>query len=249
VSRVQYCSGPLEEQALEERVIPDVEERAREGERGERGVSGVEQDEGEGLAWLLLAFGLWNGLQFAALAFGRAQAIASSRYLDTAAFNVILNCICLAILCGRRRIIQLVWIGIIGVGLYAQSSRAWTEAQHRFDTALRQESNVRSFLASGYFLPGASGADLSLPYPDTARLSRLLSDPRVKRLLPSNLQAAIPHRDAGDVPRRERLGFLRDVLLRVGPYLAGVGLLVLLSLIMDSILRAGRARWAGVRPA
>lgn len=195
------------------------------------------------VAWVLLAFGLWNGLQFAALAYGRALAIAAPRYFDSVTFNVILNGVCLSILCGRRRIVQVAWIGFVLVGLYAQSRSAWTGAQWRFTTALRQESNVKSFLASGHFLPGASGEDFSLPYPHTERLTNLLSDPRVRRILPSNLQAAIPREGAGDVERRDRLGVLRDALLRCGPYLAGAGMLLWLSLITGFLLQTAAYGW------
>ena len=190
------------------------------------------------VAWVLLAFGLWNGLQFGALAFGRASLISSSRYLDSAAFNVVLNYVCLAMLCDRRRVIQLVWIGIVCTGLYVQSRPVWMEVQNRLDTSLKQEANVKSFLATGHFLPGASGSDRSLPYPDADRLSNLLSDPRVKAFLPSNLQAAMP----GEASRRDRLGVVRDLLLRSGPYLTGCGLLLLSMLITGRFLRFSRHR-------
>ena len=101
----------------------------------------------------------------------------------------------------------------------------------------------RAFLATGQFLPGASGDDLSLPYPDAKRLADLLSDERVRRFLPSNLQPAI----AGErLPneasiRRDRLGGFRDALLAAGPYLAVVGFLLLLV----SVLMVFSLDWRG----
>jgi hypothetical protein len=199
------------------------------------------------VAWVLLAFGLWNGLQFAALAYGRAHGIEASRYLDIVVFSVALNGLCLFTLSGKRRLIQLVWMGIVVAGLYRQSHTAWWGARHRLDTALQEESNVKSFLATGHFLPGANGKDLSLPYPDAERLSHWLSDPTVRRILPSNLQAAVPREEARTADRHQRLGGLRDALLWSGPYLAATGVLFLLALVAGAISQAARAWWSGDR--
>jgi hypothetical protein len=196
------------------------------------------------IAWILVALGSWDVLQFSALAYGRAPIVSSSRYLDGVALNVILNCICLGMLAGRRWLVQVVWAAFVVAGLYTQSGKAFSDAQLRHVTALREESNVKSFLASGHFLPGASPADLSLPYPDPRRLRAWLSDPKVRRILPSNLQAAIPKDEVGSDVRRDRLGFLRDALLRSGPFLTGLGTFLLLALIAGFALQAGHPRRA-----
>jgi hypothetical protein len=195
------------------------------------------------IVWVLLAFGSWNVLQFVALAYGRASLVWSSRYLDSVTFNVILNFICLATLVGRRWLVQVVWATIIAGGLYTQSGKALSDPQWRLDTALRQEGNVKSFLENGQFPPDASGKNLTLPYPNDEQLKGWLSDPKVRRILPSNLQAAIPKEEVGEDKRYDRLGVLRDGLLRSGPYLAGAGVLLLVMLILGFMLQAGRARW------
>ena len=174
------------------------------------------------LAWALLGLGLWNGLQFAALAFGRAAAIQSPRYLDICAFNLIVNFVAAAILAdrARRRLMVAAWIAAVGVGWGMESALRMPEQLTTFhDRALVQESNVRSFLATGAFLPGASGTDYSVPYPNADRLAAILSDPLVRKILPTAFQDG-----ATGTP-------LRDGLLRAGPWLGIAGALMLLLLV------------------
>ena len=200
------------------------------------------------IAWVLLALGLWNALQFAALAYGRAAMSEASRYLDIRALGLIINFICAAIISdtGRKRLLAASWVVAIVIGWAFQTAiDVPKQLQERYSTSVQQEKNVRAFLATGQFLPGASGDDLSLPYPDAKRLADLLSDERVRRFLPSNLQPAI----AGErLPneasmRRDRLGGFRDALLAAGPYLAVVGFLLLLL----SVLMVFSLDWRGPR--
>lgn len=198
------------------------------------------------IAWVLLALGLWNGLQFAALAYGRAAMSEASRYLDICALGLIINFICAAIISdtGRKRLLAASWVVAIVIGWACQTAiDVPKQLRQRYSTSVQQEKNVRAFLATGQFLPGASGADLSLPYPDATRLANLLSDARVRRFLPSNLQDAVVGKRLPDAApiRRDRLGGFRDALLAAGPYLAGVGfLLLLLSVLMVSLAGALR---------
>ena len=190
------------------------------------------------VAWALLGLGLWNGLQFAALAFGRAvNAIDSTRYLDICAFNLIVNFAATALLAesGRRRLLAGVWLAAIAIGWTVQTTQhVPQELAARHARGLVQEKNVRAFLATGAFLPGASGADLSVPYPDAARLADILSNPKVRRILPSIFS------DASAKP--DRLSGVRDGLLRAGPFLAVIGAL-LMALALVSPLVAGSSMW------
>ena len=183
----------------------------------------------DSVAWVLLGLGLWNGLQFAALAFGRAvAAIDSTRYLDICAFNLIVNFACAALLAGsgRRRLLAGAWLAAVAVGWAVQTAQhVPQELAARRALTLVQEKNVRAFLTTGAFLPGASGADLSVPYPSTERLVALLSDPKVRRILPSIFQ------DAAASTKPDRLTGVRDALLRAGPYLASAGALLLALLV------------------
>ena len=184
---------------------------------------------GTDVAWVLLGLGLWNGLQFAALAFGRSIGIDSTRYLDICAFNLIVNFVSAAVIAGRGRARLLVgaWLAVIATGWAVETARHVPRelAAHR-SLGLVQEANVRAFLTTGAFLPGASGADLSVPYPDAARLASLLSNPQVRQILPSIFQ------NAPTAMRPDRLGPLRDGLLAAGPYLAIVGALLMLMLLL-----------------
>ena len=195
----------------------------------------------DSVAWVLLGLGLWNGLQFAALAFGRAvAAIDSTRYLDICAFNLIVNFACAALLAdsGRRRLLAGAWLAAVAAGWAVQTAQDLPqELAARHALTLVQEKNVRAFLTTGTFPPGASGADLSVPYPITERLAALLSDPKVRRILPSIFQ------DAAST-RPDRLTGVRDALLRAGPYLASAGAL-LLALLVAWPLLTPRRRDAG----
>jgi hypothetical protein len=185
------------------------------------------------IAWVLLALGLWLGLQFAALAFARAFGIDATRYLDVCALNLIVNFACAAVMGGgplRKRLVA-GWVAVIAVGWVIQTVRhVPQELQARHLLSLRQEENVKAFLTTGRYLPGASNADLSIPYPLPNRLDGLLSDPRVRRFLPSAFQDAMAKQlPAGEAStKRDRLAGIRDALLRAGPYMASIGLLLFL---------------------
>lgn len=189
---------------------------------------------GDSVAWCLLGLGLWNGLQFAALAFGRAAAIAAPRYLDICTLNLIVNAACAAVLAdsGRKRLLVAAWLGVMAIGWANETAREdlpeQLAARHRL--GLVEEKNVRAFLATGAFPPGASAADWSIPYPNAARLAALLSDPKVRQILPSVFQdVAAGAEPSGAAP--DRLRGVRDGLLRAGPWLAIAGALLMLIMI------------------
>jgi hypothetical protein len=195
----------------------------------------------DGVAWALLGLGLWNGLQFAALAFGRSLGIDATRYLDICAVNLIVNFACAALLAdsGRRRLVAGLWIAAVAVAWAVQTARRVPqELAARHDLGLVQERNVRTFVATGAFPPGASGADLSVPYPNAARLAQILSDPKVRRVLPSIFRDAVAGADSpvAASAQPDRLSGVRDALLRAGPFLAGAGTLLMALMMMRSLL-------------
>jgi hypothetical protein len=204
----------------------------------------------DNLAWVLLGLGLWNGLQFAVLAFGRAGVIDSTRYLDICALNLIANFAAAALLADgpRKRRVVAAWLAAVAAGWAVQTVRhVPQELEARRALAVVQERNVRAFLTTGAFLPGANGADL--PYPRAARLAEILSDPKVRRILPSPFQDAV-----ADAPKPDRLGRVRDVLLRAGPFMAIAGALLMVLLILSPLPAAAQAagasdrRCSGARP-
>jgi hypothetical protein len=192
---------------------------------------------GNAIAWALFGAGLWVGLQYLALAYGRGAAIDSSRYIDICVVGLMINYICAANLIAtpRSKVLVTGWVVAIAIGWTVQTAqRVPQEVRQRHFTALQEEANVRSFLATGAFLPGANSIDRSLPFPDAAELARLLSDNRLTRFLPDNLQVAIPTDQSSEAaaPRRERLAGLRDTLLAMGPFLLSVGLFLLLGVLI-----------------
>jgi hypothetical protein len=196
---------------------------------------------GGSVAWVLLGLGLWNVLQFAVLAFGRAVGVDSTRYLDICAFNLIVNFACAALMAdgARKRLLVAAWLAAVAAGWAVQTARhVPPELEARRSLGLLQEQNVRAFLTTGAFLPGASGADLSVPYPNPARLADILSDPKVRRILPSPFRDAVAGvSSAGAASAQpDRLRAIRDGLLRAGPYLAIGGALLMLLLILRPLL-------------
>lgn len=189
----------------------------------------------DSVAWALLGLGLWNGLQFAALGFGRAAAIGAPRYLDICALNLIVNFVCAAAVAdnGRKRLAVAAWLAAVGIGWgveIAQQHLPQQLAAHQ-RLGLVQERNVRAFLATGAFLPGTSVADSSIPYPNAAHLADVLSNPAVRKILPSVFQDA-----AAGGPPPERLGGVRDGLLRAGPWLGIAGALLMLLMMLQPLL-------------
>jgi hypothetical protein len=198
------------------------------------------------IAWILLALGLWIGLQFAALAFARALGIDATRYLDICALNLIVNFACAAVMGGAplRKLLVAGWVAVIAIGWAIQTARhVPQELQSRNLLSLRQEGNVKAFLTTGKYLPGASNADLSIPYPLPERLDGLLSDPRVRRFLPGTFQDAMAKQrtPSEESAKRDRLAGIRDALLRAGPYLASIGLLLFLLVVGMLFARRGDA--------
>jgi len=191
--------------------------------------------------WPLLGLGLWNGLQFAALAFGRAAAIGAPRYLDICALNLIVNFVAAAVAAdsGRRRLLVAAWLAVVGVGWGTETVHEHLPqqlaARHRL--GLVDERNVRAFLTTGAFPPGASTADWSIPYPDAAHLAAVLANPAVRKILPSVFQDAVA---GSPVPARDRLLGVRDALLRAGPWLGIAGALMMLLTMLQPLLGGAR---------
>jgi hypothetical protein len=196
---------------------------------------------GNATAWALMGVSLWITLFYLGLAYGRGAAINATRYFDFCSLSLMINYICAGSLIAtpRSRALVVGWAAAIAIGGVLQTMEyAPQELRQHHAMALQQEANVKSFLATGTFLPGATyGAnwmDRSLPYRDPARLAGLLSDDRVRRFLPDNLRVAIPADRSSEAapPRREHLAGLRDAILGMGPLLSGLGLVLLVAVVI-----------------
>jgi hypothetical protein len=180
------------------------------------------------LAWVMLGISLWALLQFASIAFGRAGV--ANRYIDIAVPNLLVNLvIALYLPATRYKHAATVWWAAIVIGLCAQAAFVPSQLEAHARMATIEEANTKAFLSTGVFPPGAGEPQLTLPYPDPNRLAMLLSDPKIRRFLPSNLQAAMPEVRDGVGPdgslRIDRLGSLRDVLLAASWVIALLGAL------------------------
>jgi hypothetical protein len=196
-----------------------------------------------------LGVGLWISLQYLALAYGRGAAINATRYFDICVIGLIFKYISAAALMAtpRDRALTAGWMAAVAIGCLVQTTTITPqELRQHHARALRQEANVRSFLATGQFLPGANTVDRSIPYPDASKLADVLSDNGVKRFLPGNLQSAIPTNQsgAGLSGRNEHLLALRETLLAAAPILLAMGGLLLFGVLVSSWLLRRHGRLA-----
>jgi hypothetical protein len=187
-------------------------------------------------AWAVLGVGLWIGLQYLALAYGRGAAINATRYFDICVVGIIFNYISAVALITttRDRALTVGWLSLVAIGCLVQTATITPNELHQHHVrALVQEANVRSFLTTGRFPPTANIFDRSIPYPDADKLADVLSDPAMRRFLPGNLQSAIPIDPSGAVTPapQERLLEVREMLLAAAPYLVAVGGLLLLGVL------------------
>ena len=153
-------------------------------------------------AELVLSLALWSFLQMAALAYGRAHGI-SNRYLDitcTLALASLASLFVLAENLEYRRlsrpflaIVAVLWVGVLFAGLwqtarglmgtgadrtrghYMELTRQWT---------LKEEDNLRAFLATDNLRYLTNQPGLAIPYPDGIGLANMLRDPSLQRILP-----------------------------------------------------------------
>jgi hypothetical protein len=180
--------------------------------------------------WLLLALATWFGLQFCALAYGRAIAPTDSRYRD-----ILVLALCTSVACGayialtesRRRICAVtlasLFLALAAIGSAINPLIA--ELATKREQNEQQIRNVRNYLATGDFAeidkPGQQ-----IPYPSPLRLHELLSDPQLRSILPPALSGK---QDDPQSPTQWLVERVKRAALVGGPLLIplGIGLLVL----------------------
>lgn len=207
---------------------------------------------GDSVAWAILGCGLWVAMQIAALAFGRAASITASRYADIAGLNLIVNFVCAARL--STSVLRVagtgLWVATVAVGLTMQLTHppfpslgvpfqmvnhVPHELNWRRHIALQHEENIKAYLQTGQFPPGASHADRSLPF-RSDYLEPLLSHKIVRTILPSNLQEAVADHSLSKEPslKQGHVEWIRNLLLDFGAYLA-IGSFLLMFTVMFKI--------------
>jgi hypothetical protein len=181
--------------------------------------------------WFMLALLAWVFGQALATSYGRAIAVLAPRYLDLLAIGILANFACLLWFLDRVtkpgrivvRIAIVLWLGLVAVGMYRQWPIMTAEIEHKRQIGLAEQANVTGFLSTGDKSYIEGKPFLETPYPDAARLMRLLSDPEIRTILPA---AVVP--DNVTERRAGRLDETVAVLLAHAyvPLIAGVLLCV-----------------------
>ncbi len=146
--------------------------------------------------WFNFAALAWIAVQIGALAYGRAQAIPQSRYLDTLILAVTIHFVSALWMAernvlGERRTRAFValaaWIAILGVTLPRSERHLPREIERWRDTVEAGGETVRFHLATGdaSYLSARPGA--SIPYSDAGRLRAYLDKPETRAFLPPEL--------------------------------------------------------------
>jgi hypothetical protein len=177
----------------------------------------------EDRGWFVLALAAWTAVQLFALAYGRVGGSGESRYADILLIGLALNAAAWLILlrewAGNRRLTLLAatWLFAVMLGTGQKATtRAADGIEARTRTGQIQTENVKSFVATGDFAHLSGKPFLHLPLPSAERLHDLLSDPKLRAILPPALTGA---------PESNRA---KIAILRAGPLLLPLGLALLL---------------------
>jgi hypothetical protein len=145
-------------------------------------------------AYLTLGISTWVMASGLVLAYGRANGLLPSRYLDMVSLGIITNSVAALILLERKRmdrvgaIFAIVFLGYsCWTGLQpGERYREMKEGiQWRYEFGKKNEVNITGFVKYGDSSYLAGKKPFELPYPDSSRLADLLSRPIVRGMLPS----------------------------------------------------------------
>jgi hypothetical protein len=146
--------------------------------------------------WFALALAGWLALQLIALSYGRPGGTPESRYSDIFIIGVVLNAA--AWLHLLRTAPQTPLAAVASVWLFAVMLGAGQKATDnvidgisaRVRTGQIQTENVKNFISTGDFAHLAGKPHLHIPFPSAERLAELLSDPKLRAILPAALTGA-----------------------------------------------------------
>ena len=185
--------------------------------------------------WFVLAVAVWLAAQLAALSFGRPGGTPESRYNDIFIIGTVLNAAAWLLLLRTQGAMPyrkfMLWMA--SIWLFAVMLGAGQKATNnvvdgiaaRVRTGQIQTENVKSFVATGDFAHLANKPFLHIPYPSADGLRTLLSDPKLRTILPAALTGA-GERNA-----------LKTAILRHGPMLLPLGLALLMFAALAAYLR------------
>ncbi len=140
-------------------------------------------------SWFIFSLCLWVAGQILAVAYGRSSGILSSRYLDLLAIGILLNGYCLLFVLqgevtGKLLINSaLVWFVLVVGGLGYFLPLMIKDIESKKAACLRNEVNIRGYLATGdsTFLQKAPYEEI--PYPNAVRLKYFLDNATISSLL------------------------------------------------------------------
>ena len=171
--------------------------------------------------WFALALAAWLALQLIALSYGRPGGTPESRYNDIFIIGVVLNAAAwlhLLRTAPRRRLLPVasVWLFAVMLGAGQKATDNVIDGiSARVRTGQTQTENVKNFISTGDFAHLAGKPHLHIPFPSAERLAELLSDPKLRAILPAALTGA---------PE----GRAKTLILRHGPMLLPLGLALLM---------------------
>jgi hypothetical protein len=190
--------------------------------------------------WVVLSLTVWLIAQSLSLAYGRAPAVISSRYLDILIFGLPLNFAVL--LFARQQLFStrwqsivlfggLAWLAITASGLirYATIFSVPAVIEKAAD-GREQQAHVVEYLKTGAVGALSVQSAQHIPYPNRDRLASLLSDPAIRLLLPEAIRPADV--DSKELDARTALkgrfhavaAGLKRFLLNFAPSMVGFGL-------------------------
>ena len=190
--------------------------------------------------WIVLSLTVWLFAQSLSLAYGRAPAVISSRYLDLIIFGLPLNFAVL--LFARQQLFSTKWQSAVLVGAFAWLAIT-ASGLIRYATMFsipaviekaadgrEQQAHVVEYLKTGAIDALSVQTAQHIPYPNRDRLVLLLSDPAIRLLLPEAIRPADV--DSKDLYARTALkgrfhaavARLKNFLLNFAPVMIGFGL-------------------------
>jgi len=190
--------------------------------------------------WIVLSLTVWLLAQSLSLAYGRASAVISSRYLDLIIFGLPINFAVL--LFARQKYFStrwqsavlfgaLAWLAITASGLIRYATMFSVPAViEKAADGREQQAHVVEYLKTGAIDALSVQSAQAIPYPNRDRLAFLLSDPAIRRLLPEAIRPE--DIDRNDLYARTALkgrfhavaAGLKRFLLNFAPAMVGFGL-------------------------
>jgi hypothetical protein len=177
--------------------------------------------------WFGLGLGVWLGVQFASLAYGRAVGTTSPRYLDIAVVGLVVNFAALFWLVRTSlttkayqratNLLACVWVIIVAYSLVGVALATLPqEVANKRETGQIETDNVRAFVKSGDASVLRDKPVLHIPYPDPERLANFLQNETIRSILSTQLTGDVsePPDVHNKLLLRGRLGRYFELLRR-----------------------------------